>query len=375
MHYVALLVEALILWFTMRRVVLIVGALLPRRPLPMEGSTNLPSVAVLVAAKDEESNLSTLFDALEGLDYPPGQVTFSIASNGSSDGTAGLLQAWEKSRSNVLVYVLGTPGKAAALAMAMANAPPSDLIVTFDADTPPRPDCLRCLVPAFADARVAAVGGYCAPTNATESIVSRYSALEYWVHHLVNLSGKDRWNLGPIPSANLAGYRRDALVKVGGFLPGVADDVSTALRLLAAGYRTRYVVDAIVDTPLVTTLDQLTSQRRRWSANLNYAARSVRGLETLSVAAGYLDRIVFVLCMLLALGGWVPVPFLLMYPCVLLAAMVTAIARAGHARRIPEFLGVALLMAPVDVWLSLPPLNRRRILSWKPPGRSAPLEK
>jgi cellulose synthase/poly-beta-1,6-N-acetylglucosamine synthase-like glycosyltransferase len=375
MHYVAVLVEALILWFTLRRVALIVGAIVPRRPLPMDGPATLPSVAVLVAARDEESNLPALFDALDHLDYPSGQVTFSIASNGSSDGTAGLLQAWERSRCNVLGYVLETPGKAAALSLALASAPPSDLIVTFDADTPPRPDCLRRLVPAFADARVAAAGGYCAPANATESIVSRYSALEYWVHHLVNLSGKDRWNLGPIPSANIAGYRRAALVKVGGFLPGVADDVSTAMRLLAAGYQTRYVVDAIVDTPLVTTLHQFTAQRRRWSANLNYAAGSVRGLETLSVAAGYLDRIVFVLCLALAVGGWVRVPFLLIYPGVLLVATITAVARAGHARRILEFLGVALLMAPVDVWLSLPPLNRSRIHSWKPPGRSGALEK
>jgi cellulose synthase/poly-beta-1,6-N-acetylglucosamine synthase-like glycosyltransferase len=160
------------------------------------------------------------------------------------------------------------------------------------------------------------------------------------------------------------------LAAVGGFLPGAADDVSTALRLLAAGHKTRYVVNAIVDTPLVTSLDQLTAQRRRWSANLNCAVGSARGMETLSVAAGYLDRIVFVLTVLLATGGWVSVPFLLVYPSVLLASLITAIVRAGHARRAPEFLAVALLMAPVDVWLSFLPLDRGRIVVWKPPRRS-----
>jgi len=346
-----------------------VGALLPRRPLGF--APNLPSVAVLVAARDEETNLPALFAALERLEYPAGQVTFSIASNGSTDHTSDLLTAWAESRENAFVYVLETAGKAAALATAMSNAPPSDLIVTIDADAPPRPDCLRHLVPAFADARVAAAGGYCAPSNAMASIVSRYSALEYWVHHLVNLSGKDRWNLGPIPSGNLAAYRREALAAVGGFLSGAADDVSTALRLLAVGHKTRYVVNAIVDTPLVTSLDQLIAQRRRWSANLNCAVGFARGMETVSVAAGYLDRIVFVLTVLLATGGFVPVPFLLVYPSVLLAAMVTGIVRAGHARRAPEFLAVALLMAPVDVWLSFLPLDRRRIATWKPPRRSS----
>jgi cellulose synthase/poly-beta-1,6-N-acetylglucosamine synthase-like glycosyltransferase len=373
MHYLALFIEAVVVWFALRRVALIAGALMPGRPLDAGSPADLPSVAVLVAAKDEERNLPALFAALDRLDYPAACVTFSIASNGSVDTTAEMCKAWVKSRSSAFAYVLETPGKAAALAM--ANAPASDLIVTFDADTPPRVDCLRRLVPAFADPRVAAAGGYCAPSNARESLVSRYSALEYWVHHLVNLSGKDRWNLGPIPSANLAGYRRGALAGIGGFLPGVADDVSTALRLLAAGYRTRYVVTAIVDTPLVTSLEQLTAQRRRWSANLNYAVGSVRGMETLSVAAGYLDRIAFVLCLLLAIGRWVPAPFVLVYPGVVLAAMVTALARAGQASRIPEFLVVAFLMAPVDVWLSLPPLDRRRVVAWKPPGRSASREK
>src|SRR6202049_3769338 len=369
MHIAALCVEAVLMWFALRRLVMIVGALLPRRPLGF--APNLPSVAVLVAARDEETNLPALFAALERLEYPAGQVTFSIASNGSTDHTSDLLTAWAESRENAFVYVLETAGKAAALATAMSNAPPSDLIVTIDADTPPRPDCLRHLVPAFADARVAAAGGYCAPSNAMASIVSRYSALEYWVHHLVNLSGKDRWSLGPIPSGNLAAYRREALAAVGGFLSGAADDVSTALRLLAVGHKTRYVVNAVVDTPLVTSLDQLIAQRRRWSANLNCAVGLARGMETLSVAAGYLDRIVFVLTVLLATGGFVPVPFLLVYPSVLLAAMVTGIVRAGHARRAPEFLAVALLMAPVDVWLSFLPLDRRRIATWKPPRRSS----
>jgi biofilm PGA synthesis N-glycosyltransferase PgaC len=252
----------------------------------------------------------------------------------------------------------------------MAEAPASDLIVTFDADCVPRRDALRLLAAAFADQRVGAAGGLCTPSNALASIVSRYSSLEFWVHHLVNLSGKDFWRLSPVPSAAIAAYRRDALVQVGGFLAGVADDVSTTFRILGAGYTSRYVVQAVVESPVVTTLRELTAQRRRWSANLHRGAVSARGLETLAVASGYLDRVLFAVCVLLAIAGVIPWLVPVVYLSAMLASILTALVRAGYARRIPEFLAVAVLMAPVDLWLSLPALGRDKVLVWNPPGRS-----
>jgi len=368
LHFLVVIIEGWLLVLALRRIALLAGAWLP--PKPPSPPSSWPRLAVLIPARNEEGILPQVLDALSHLDYPTLRISFILVSDGSTDRTPELFARWAHGRANVSVVVLEGVGKSVALGIALAEAPPSDIVVTFDADTLPRPDSLRRLVAPFTDPRVAAAGGLCLPSNPRESLVSRYSALEYWVHHFVNLSGKDRWRLGPVPSANIAAYRRDALMQVGGFLPGVADDVSTTLRILAAGYKSRYMVDAVAETHMVTTLSQLVAQRRRWSANLHRAAPSARGIETLIVAAGYLDRIVFAFCMLLAIGGAIPLFVVAIYASVLLISVITAIARAGYATRIPEFLVVAALMAPVELWLSLPVLGRRRVLTWSPPGRS-----
>jgi cellulose synthase/poly-beta-1,6-N-acetylglucosamine synthase-like glycosyltransferase len=368
LHFLVVIAEGLLMVFALRRILLLSGAWLP--PIPLAPPSSWPSLAVLIPARNEERILPRVLDALSHLDYPTDRISFILVSDGSSDRTPELFALWAQGRPNVKVLILEGVGKAVALGAALAEAPLSDIVVTFDADTLPRPDSLRRLVASFTDPRVAAAGGLCLPSNPRESIVSRYSALEYWVHHFVNLSGKDRWRMGPVPSANIAAYRRDALIQVGGFLPGVADDVSTTLRILAAGYKSRYIVDAVAETQVVTTLSQLTAQRRRWAANLHHAAPSARGIETMIVAAGYVDRVVFALCMLLAMVGAIPLFVVVVYAGVLLASVITAVGRAGYAMRIPEFLAVAALMAPVELWLSLPILGRGRVLTWRPPGRS-----
>jgi GT2 family glycosyltransferase len=346
----------------------LIGVLFPRRLPPGE----TPSVLVLVAARDEEASLPAFLAALDRLDYPAGRLAFGLISDGSSDRTPETMTAWADGRSNARSLVIEkSVGKAAALRLAMAQAPPSELVVTYDADGPPRPDSLRLLVAPFADPKVGLAGGRCAPANPEVSLVSRYSALEHWVHHLVNLAGKDRWNLGPIPSGIHAAYRRSALESIGGFEPGLADDVPTALRLMAAGWRARYVVDACVDTRVVTATGDFVRQRRRWSSNLRSAARCGRGIEPLVVAAGYLDRLVLAAGVGLAIAGTTPPALVAAYLSTVLASVILAIARAGYARSIPAFLWSAAAMLPLELWVSFGALGGRSAGDWTAPGREA----
>ncbi len=350
-----------------RRAVFLLGVLIPRRPPP---AADPPSVLILAAARDEETNLPAFLDALDRLDYPADRIHFALVSDGSRDRTPEILDAWAKRRTNARCIVLEkSVGKAGALRLAMAQPPATELAVTYDADGPPRPGSLRRLVSVFADPRAGVAGGSCVVSNAAASIVSRYSALEHWVHHRINLTGKDHWNLGPIPSGIHAAYRREALESVGGFEPGLADDVPTALRLMSAGWRARYVPDAFVDTHVVTTVRDFVAQRRRWSSNLKSAAGLGRGLEPLVVAAGYLDRLVLAAAIALAIAGWTPPALVGSYLGLLLAAIVLAIAKAGHARAIPLFLVSAIIMIPVELWVSLGAISGRSIASWNAPGR------
>ena len=88
------------------------------------------------------------------------------------------------------------------------------------------------------------------------------------------------------------------------------------------------------------------------------------------VAAGYADRIVFAAAVVLTAMGYLPLAVPISYLTVIIASAITAVARAGYADRMHEFLGVAVLMAPVELWMSVRGLSRRAIPAWKPHGRT-----
>jgi cellulose synthase/poly-beta-1,6-N-acetylglucosamine synthase-like glycosyltransferase len=362
MRTAAFIAQAVLVGFALRRIALIVGSYFPRNDAT---PSHFPAVVVAIAARDEERNLPALFEALNRIDYP-GQIFFSLVSDGSQDATGAMIEKWAQSRLNVHWLSQQAGGKIAALRLAIGNAPPAELICMMDADTVPHPDCIRLLAAALDDSSVAAAGGRCTPLNPADSIVARYSAVEFWVHHLINLSGKDRWNWNPIPPGALSLFRRSALEQSGGLRPE-DDDVSIAMRLISAGYKTRYVVNSVVQTKVVTSFAQLVAQRRRWAASLNRSFPKIRSVEDAIVAFGYADRFLLLLCLVLAMAGYASIWTPLFYVAVTIAATVAAIAKSGH--NVLPFLTAVGLVAPAEVLLSVPFLQPRALERWKPPGR------
>jgi cellulose synthase/poly-beta-1,6-N-acetylglucosamine synthase-like glycosyltransferase len=348
---------AAILALALRRAVLLAAAM--RRPRPLDPAREPPSLALLVPARNEAAVLPRLLAALSRLDYPAAKLSFVLVSDGSTDATAPMFRAWAATRTDTRVLELsGRQGKAAALNAGL-GAVDADLVVVVDADLPPPPDFVQELARAFADPRVGAAAAYLAPENADQNMITRYAAVNMWVHQLVTSAGADRLGLNP-QTLGAAAYRRTALESIGGFASvPISEDVATSGMLSQRGWRVRFVRSAVARLTLVSDLRQYWHQHVRWVRGA-YLVRPQRQrvrpaeswpqrLESAAASLGYTDRIVFALAAVGAASGlvsaWIPLVYLVMPG----AAILAALYKAGTGRRSLRFVAATIGFFAVDV--------------------------
>jgi peptidoglycan-N-acetylglucosamine deacetylase len=338
----ATLLIVLLCLFLAQRLAFTVAAILPPRRRAVAEHT--PSVKLLVAARDEESTLPALLARLEKLDYPAEQLSFVLASDGSRDATAELMESWCACRGPRARFLrlAEAAGKAKALQLAFEAGAPSELVAVYDADVRPRPDCLRRLAREFSESRVGLASGSCRPVPPFPNMVARYAALEMWVYQLVNQAGRDRLSLDPPAIGANCVYRAAALEDIGGFPPEAAgEDVEVSLAMTARRWKTLFLAEAVAETDVCRTLGQFWRQRKRWLRGLHKAGRRVRTLRTLSVVMGYADRLLWLAAVLAAAFGSVSWWWPAIYFASPIFAAWAGLHSAGEPRKLRFLLGCA----------------------------------
>ncbi len=227
-----------------------------------------PTVAVLVACKDEELVVEGMMSALLSLDYPADRLTVVVVDDASTDGTGAKLDARAAAdpRLRVLHRRAGAGGgKSGALNDALALTD-SEIAVIFDADHQPEPDVLRRLVRHFRDAKVGAVMGRCVVRNGVESSLASTIFIDYLSGYLVNEYGRQAlFELPAYGGANCA-VRTSLIRALGGWNPDtVTEDTDLTLRLLLDGYRVRYDPSAVDFEEAVLSSQRFWKQRYRWA--------------------------------------------------------------------------------------------------------------
>jgi cellulose synthase/poly-beta-1,6-N-acetylglucosamine synthase-like glycosyltransferase len=229
-------VSAALLVFGLRRIVFAVAALWRPRPvLPIE---RIPSILVLLAARNEGPVVGRALRSLGQIRYPADNIEITLIDDGSTDETSTILAQWAHGRPRTRVTTVSrlagaVSGKAAALTTGLAASPRTDLVAIVDADFEVEPAGLALLAAAFSDPCIGAVSGYLRPRNADGGVVARYAALETWLHQLVTSAAKDRLRLDP-PTIGLWVVRHDVLDAIGGFPDTVTgEDMRVPLPLQA----------------------------------------------------------------------------------------------------------------------------------------------
>ena len=199
-----------------------------------------PSVSMIVALYNEEGVLADKLNNLSEVEYPPEKLEFVLGSDGSTDRTVELLNAWDNPRKQVLVCP-DRRGKARLL-NDLVPMSTGEIVVFSDANTMYDPLTVARLVGHFADPRVGAVCGelMLIPEKGEPGGTGEVS---YWSFE--NWLKKQESDYHTMLGASGAVYaiRRSLFTP----LPAdrsVADDFILPLRVVRQGYRVVYAREA-----------------------------------------------------------------------------------------------------------------------------------
>jgi len=227
----------------------------------------LPSLDVVVAARDEEGVVTRLVERLRSLRYPGDRLSTWVIDDGSLDRTPQLLDQLAKQHPGL--NVIHRPrdaggGKSGALNTALAQLQGEWLLV-LDADAQLQDDLLERLVPYALDGGWSAVQLRKAVVDADSNWLTRAQAMEMALDAVIQ---NGRLAGGGVAELRGNGQliRRSVLEASGGFNEHtVTDDLDLSFRLLTHGALVGMLWDPPVQEEAVPGLKALWKQRQRWA--------------------------------------------------------------------------------------------------------------
>jgi biofilm PGA synthesis N-glycosyltransferase PgaC len=203
------------------------------RPWPAWHGVITPAVSIVMVVRNEGAGLGAKLRNLMALDYPSDRCQLVVVSDGSTDGTAAILQ---EAAQDPRVHVILNPipqGKAGGLNDGVGRAE-GEVVVFTDARQQIEQSALRVLVENFADPQVGAVSGELMLGNPTSGEANRglglYWRLEKRVRELESATGSVVGATGA-----LYAVRRELVPA----LPAetILDDVFIPMHVVKQGYR------------------------------------------------------------------------------------------------------------------------------------------
>ncbi|MEN8650104.1 bifunctional polysaccharide deacetylase/glycosyltransferase family 2 protein [Streptomyces sp. 21So2-11] len=216
-------------------------------------------VSVLVPAYNERECIANTVRSLMAGEHP---IEVVVIDDGSSDGTADIVDALDLP--DVRVVRQPNSGKPAALNNGLVHAR-YDIVVMMDGDTVFEPATVRELVQPFGDPRVGAVAGNAKVGN-RDSLIGAWQHIEYVMGF--NLDRRMYELLGCMPTipGAVGAFRADALQRFGGMSEDtLAEDTDVTMALHRDGWHVVYAEKARAWTEAPESVQQLWSQRYRWS--------------------------------------------------------------------------------------------------------------
>ena len=315
-----------------------------RRPTAVAAPAEPPAVCAVVATRDEPARVAARVADLLAADYAPGRLRVVVGVDASVPDLAGTVAAVARLAPGATVVAGDSPGgKAATLNAAVRAAGDAELLVFSDTGQRFAPETVAALVAAFAEPAVGAVSGLLElPEEGALTVAERYWRYERRLR-------RDEARLHSAVGVTGAVYamRRALWAPLPAGL--ILDDVYVPMRLVLAGHRIAYSVDARArDT-------------RRFASGQEYR-RKVRTLTGVIQLCAWLPAV-------LVPGRnpiWVQFLFhkllRLLTPYLALAIVVGAGAFAlGWLRTLPAALLAGLVVAAIGLLLALPALRRRLV--------------
>ncbi|MGY6560458.1 MAG: glycosyltransferase [Nitritalea sp.] len=275
---------------------------------------DLPPISVLLPARNEEQVLPACLQALDRLDYPSDKLHILLGNDNSTDGTAGILEAWAAGRPHVQVLHLPPytaegafqNGKAAALAT-MAQQAKGELYLFTDADCQVPPTWARHMALGL---RQSAAGYLTGVTRVLpKGLWARLQGVDWWLT-LGFMKVLDDLSISVTSMGNNMAITAEAYKRVGGFKQvkfALTEDFAIAAAIREAGFKGRHEVqpEVCITTAPKPGFFSLLRQRKRWmsgAVGLPLYWLALLGLQVLYYPA-WLCMLFFQPALALGIGG------------------------------------------------------------------------
>lgn len=221
-----------------------------------------PLVSVVIAAYNEAKVIARTVDGVLASQWPELEVI--VVDDGSSDGTADVLEAVYGGNERVQIVRQPNTGKAGALNHGMELAH-GEIIVSLDADTVFGPETIPLLVRHFGDPEVGAVAGNVKVGNRL-NVLTRWQAIEYITSQNLDRRAYALLNAVTVVPGAVGAWRREAIEKAGGYTSDtLAEDTDLTWKIRRQGWRFENEPLALAWTEAPDTLSGFFRQRFRWT--------------------------------------------------------------------------------------------------------------
>jgi len=243
-------------------------------PEPKKGILKeLPIVSILVAYRNEETNILSCLEALDQINYPNHKLEIILLNDQSTDQSPKIVQDFlaNKNRFNHLDIVesnAGLKGKMNALAQGIEQSTGEFIFIT-DADCKPHTNWIRTMLGYF-DSKIGLVSGFTLIQATNSDPFNNLQATDWlFLQSLANASSNVNKLISVIGN-NLA-FRREAYDSVGGY-EKIGFSITEDHALMKAienhsPFNVRYIQDdqAVVISKPVDGFWAFLKQRKRWA--------------------------------------------------------------------------------------------------------------
>ncbi|MDR0926759.1 MAG: glycosyltransferase [Ignavibacteria bacterium] len=239
---------------------------------------DLPTVSVVVPARNEESVISNCINSILQSDYSADKFEIVIVNDRSTDNTQAVINQLSTANKNIKICNITTEtanpnlnGKPGAIEAGIIAAS-GDIIMMTDADCVVGKDWIRTIASVFMEKSNVkrGIGMVCGYTNvATKTLFHCCQAAEWAYMHTYACAGIGLNTILGCFGNNIS-ITRAAYYELGGFEHlefSVTEDYVLLNAIFNAGYEIRYLCnkESVVETLPVKTFREYLTQRHRWS--------------------------------------------------------------------------------------------------------------
>jgi cellulose synthase/poly-beta-1,6-N-acetylglucosamine synthase-like glycosyltransferase len=263
------IVLVFLLWLYVLLQLLVLAGFFSERPkakLPLK----LPSVAILVPARNEAQNITQCLNSLLKLNYPKNLLEIWVGNDSSTDDTSTLIDEFCKKHPHIKKYeVSNNLGTAKAKGNVLAHlvaACQAEYIFVTDADIEVGEDWVKHLLAFLLEPSVGMVSGSTVVTGI--NYFEKWQGLE-WTLGNGHIIGLDRLGLKSTAVGNNMCFTREAYEATGGYqnMPfSVTEDFQLFKAIRAKGYETVNLIEpnSLNFSKAQTHILPLLHQRKRW---------------------------------------------------------------------------------------------------------------